>query len=267
MPQDLTQNIERFSGFADVYDKYRPQPPDVLAGILCSLAGVERPALVVDLGCGTGLSTRYWEAKAQQMLGVDPSPDMLKQAEAATRAGNIHYRQGVSHATGLADRCADIVACSQALHWMEPLETFREAQRILRPGGVFAAYDYDWPPMTKSWEACLAYEVCQQRVNQLEKAQPGGGAQQLDKASHLERMRASGCFRYVKEIALHQKDSGNAERFVGLLLSQGSVSGLLKRGLSETEIGLEGVREAALRTLGDAPSAWLWSSRVRLGVV
>jgi ubiquinone/menaquinone biosynthesis C-methylase UbiE len=267
MSQDLAQNIERFSGFADVYDKYRPQPPDVLAEILCSLAEVEQPALVVDLGCGTGLSTRYWGARAQQVIGVDPSPDMLKQAEAATSAANVHYRQGTSHATGLAGRCADIVTCSQALHWMEPLETFREAQRILRPGGVFAAYDYDWPPMTTSWEACLAYEVCQQKVRRLEKAQPGGRPQQLDKAGHLERMRASGCFRYVKEIALHQKDSGNAERFVGLLLSQGSVSGLLKRGLSEAEIGLDEVREVAQRKLGDAPSPWLWSSRLRLGVV
>ena len=35
----------------------------------------------------------------------------------------------------------------QALHWMEPAPTFGEVARLLRPGGVFAALDCDWPPV------------------------------------------------------------------------------------------------------------------------
>jgi len=46
-------------------------------------------------------------------------------------------------ATDLPDGCADIVTCSQSLHWMVPESTFAEVARILRPGGVFATYDYD----------------------------------------------------------------------------------------------------------------------------
>ena len=56
---DFSANVKRFTGFADVYDAYRPRPPAVLADVLCGLAGVERPTLVVDLGSGTGSSTRY----------------------------------------------------------------------------------------------------------------------------------------------------------------------------------------------------------------
>ena len=44
-----------------------------------------------------------------------------------------------------AHASADIVTCSQSFHWMEPEPTLAEIARILRPGGVFAAYDYDWP--------------------------------------------------------------------------------------------------------------------------
>jgi hypothetical protein len=44
-------------GFADVYDRYRPSPPGQVLDILTVVAGVERPSLVVDLGCGTGLAT------------------------------------------------------------------------------------------------------------------------------------------------------------------------------------------------------------------
>jgi SAM-dependent methyltransferase len=58
----------------------------------------------------------------------------------------IEYRLYVSHVTGLPDGCVDIVAASQALHWMDPFPTFQEARRILRPGRVMAAFDYDWPP-------------------------------------------------------------------------------------------------------------------------
>ncbi len=45
---------------------------------------------------------------------------------------------------------AGIVTCAQSFHWMEPESTFIEVARILRPGGVFAAYDYDRPP-TVHW--------------------------------------------------------------------------------------------------------------------
>ena len=51
---DFSGNIERFSGFADVYDHYRPAPPAILGDILTQLAQMPFPQLVVDLGCGGG---------------------------------------------------------------------------------------------------------------------------------------------------------------------------------------------------------------------
>ena len=49
---------------------------------------------------------------------------------------------------GLADGSADVVLAVQAMHWMEPAATLAEVARILRPGGVFATVDADWPPVT-----------------------------------------------------------------------------------------------------------------------
>ncbi|MGH7866895.1 MAG: class I SAM-dependent methyltransferase, partial [Candidatus Dormibacteraceae bacterium] len=45
--------------------------------------------------------------------------------------------------TGLPEACADVVTCVQAFHWMDPEIVLPEVARILRPGGVFAAVDYD----------------------------------------------------------------------------------------------------------------------------
>src|SRR5690348_8356511 len=100
---DLSANIERFTGYADCYDAYRPAPPSVLAEILTRLAQVERPRLVVDLGSGTGLSTTYWAERANAVVGIEPSPDMRRQAEARTAAlgagGRVRYQAGFSTAT------------------------------------------------------------------------------------------------------------------------------------------------------------------------
>ena len=101
---------------------------------------------------------------------------------------------------------------------MEPQATFQEAKRILQPGGVFAAYDYDWPPTTPQWAADAAFSTCMAQMRQLEKARRvSDSLKAWDKSEHLARMQASSCFRYVKEIVVHHLDSGNADRLVGLL--------------------------------------------------
>ena len=264
----LQGNIERFSGFADAYDKFRPAPPAKLSGVLTRLAMIARPTLVVDLGSGTGLSTRYWANKADRVIGIEPTEDMRQAAIRQTQAKNIIYQEGYSHQTSLPDRCAQIITCSQSLHWMEPDATFQEVRRILQPGGVFAAFDYDWPPTTGRWEVDAAYEACMVQVSNLENSYKNPNpAQKWEKSSHLERMQASGCFRYAKEIVLHQVDQGNAERLVGLLLSQGGVMTLLKAGFTESQLGIDRFRELTTKVLGSHNQDWYWSSRVRLGIV
>jgi hypothetical protein len=86
------------------------------------------------------------------------------------------------------------------------------------------------------------------------------------KSGHLARMQESGCFRFVRECTLHHTDEGNADRIVGLLLSQGHVQTLLKAGFAESELRIDQLREIAGKRLGSHPQRWYWSSRVRLGV-
>lgn len=261
-------NIARFTGFAGLYDRHRASPPAALAGLVAQFTGVARPALVVDLGSGTGLSTRYWADQAERVVGVEPTADMRRQAEAATPARNISYRSGFSHATGLPAQGAQVVACMQALHWMEPAGTFAEAKRILAPGGVFVACDYDWPPATGAWAADAAYAACIRTARRLEKEhQLDAGLRQWDKAGHFARMQQSGCFRHVQEVLVHHRDTGDAGRLVGLHLSQGYVAALLRAGVSEDQLGITELRAVAQRTIGVTPRPFHWSARVRVGVV
>ena len=267
-PDAFSGNISRFTGFADLYDRHRVGPPTVLAELVAQFTGASRPELVVDLGSGTGLSTRYWAAKAVRVIGIEPTVDMRRQAESATTASNISYREGFSHQTRLPAQGAQVVACMQSLHWMEPASTFAEAARILVPGGVFVACDYDWPPATGAWEADAAYEACIHTARRLEKEHKlDEGLQQWDKAGHLQRMQKSGYFRYAMEAVVHHHDAGNAERLIGLLLSQGYVAALQRAGLSEDQLGITELRGVAQRAIGSAARPFIWSARVRLGVV
>jgi SAM-dependent methyltransferase len=269
-PPHLAANLDRFSGFADCYDANRSQPPVILLDILTQLARAARPRLVVDLGSGTGLSTLLWSPRADAVIGIEPNADMRAQAErraaAQPNAGNVRFVDAISSQTGLPNASADIATCSQSLHWMDPEPTFAEVARIMRPGGVFAAFDCDWPP-TMNWEAERAYREFVDRAEQIGEARGlYPGVIHWRKEEHLARMEASGRFRYVKEIVVHHTEPGDAERLVGLALSQGGVAKPLQHGMSESESGLDRFRVAAQRALGDRPMNWYFSYRVRLGI-
>ena len=265
---DFTENIQRFTGFADLYDRYRPSPPDALAEFVAQFIGPTRPALVVDLGSGTGLSTRYWADKADRVVGVEPAGDMQRQAEVATTEKNVSYREGFSHSTNLPAHSANVVVCMQALHWMDPFATFAEAARILVPGGAFVACDYDWPPNSGSWEADAAFDRCFRQARKLEdEHRVAEKVVHWDKDSHFQRMQQCGHFRFLKDTFLHHRDMGNAERLVGLMMSQGFVRALLKAGITEEQIGIPEFRDVVQRALGEKMRPFYWGAEVRVGVV
>ncbi|ASA24649.1 class I SAM-dependent methyltransferase [Paenibacillus donghaensis] len=232
-------NIDRFLGFQHEYDRYRPQAPAVIIDLLTAYLG-SRPSLVVDVGCGTGLSTVLWAPAADSVIGVEPNPDMLSKAlekldkhgdEAAPQ--NLSFVQGYSNQLQLESDSVDIVTCSQSFHWMEPVSTLQEIARCLRVGGVFAAYDCDWPlPLQQDIELrynrliTKADDVLSQLVPAEERAH------KWDKAGHLARIEASGWFSFSREIVFHNNEACDAERYVGLTLSQGGIQAVLKHGSS-----------------------------------
>jgi SAM-dependent methyltransferase len=250
-------------GFAEGYDRNRPRPPHALLDWLCRYARVERPGLVVDVGCGTGLSTHAWSERAERVVGVEPNPAMLA---AAPSAANVEFREAYAQDTGLDDGSADIVTCSQSLHWMEPETTFAEAARILRPGGVFAAYDYDWPPVVDP-EVDAAFHAYQLRRRKLrESLDLKRGSDIWPKHEHLHRMQDSGRFSFYRELLFHSVEEGTADRIVGFAYSLGQPAVDLDDEQIERELRTRELEEVARRVLGDRTVHLLFGYRVRLGV-
>ena len=273
MEPRVEANIDRWRGFAEAYDRHRPTPPSVLLDWVSryALPAAARRRVVVDLGAGTGLSTFPWANRAALVIGVEPGDDMLcvaAQRRAVYGYGNVVLVGALATATGLPNECADIVTCSQSLHWLEPEPAFTEIARILRPDGVFAAYDYDWPPATGVARVDAAYDRFMAHASSLERSEyiplP---AHQYPKHEHLERMRASKRFAFVREIVIHCEAQCDAERFIGLTLTQGAPATLRKLGVTDDALGVPAFVADVRDALGTGATPWLLGYRVRLGVV
>jgi len=273
MNKHVKANIERFCGLSEVYHSARPKPPFILLDLLPEIVRnsfkqqekkIER---IVDLGCGTGLSTLFWNEIGKEIIGIEPNAQMLETARQYCKEyPHIKFLEGVSTSTGLEDSSIDMIVCSQSLHWMEPTETFKEAFRILKKGGIFAAVDCDWPPTTSSWKAEKAFIDFQVHVEEI------GNQKQLfkdvakwEKSEHLSRMQNSGFFSFAKEVVVHNVEQGDANRFVLLALSQGSVGTVLRAGISEEILGIPEFKEIVEESLPE-PCPFYFSYRVRYGI-
>jgi len=258
---------EIWTGNANSYDRARPTPPLALLDLLTQVIHTPHPALVVDVGSGTGLSTAIWGERAELVIGIEPNADMRKEAvrkiEHHPYAAQIEYREGVAHRTGLPDGCADIVTAAQAFHWMEPTTTLAEIARILRPGGLFAAYDYDSPPAIH-WELDrLAQEIGKRFVELVRERGLTHSLKIWSKEQHLERMRESAHFRFTREVLLHHIEQGDAARFLEMMQSS-ALSHQFQ--FTEQEIGFDRLSSAAFQSLGSEPIPWYVSYRVRIGI-
>lgn len=128
---------------------------------------------LLDLGCGTGILLLQLAPFFGQVVGIDPEPDMLRQAEkAATRQGseNVVWIRGGSaelHALAPALGEFDLVTIGTAFHYMDPHGTLSELQRIA-PSGV-VAIAYNGSPMwllADPWAKALRF-VLERRLGQL----------------------------------------------------------------------------------------------------
>ncbi len=127
---------------------------------------------------------------------------------------------------------------------MEPVSTLAEIARILRPGGVFASFEADWPPV-----AGLVRTNGRHTQDSLN-AWP--------RAEHLANMVASNYFAWCREVFFHQTEAGGADRFIALLQSQGGYQSI------GSDIFEREVRAAYADSTVDHRITFSW--RARLGV-
>jgi ubiquinone/menaquinone biosynthesis C-methylase UbiE len=109
---------------------------------------IEGKALV-DLGTGTGTLARGFARRGANVIGIDPSSQMLESARQAAHADASppSFRSGTAEATGLKTDSIDVVTAGQCWHWFNRPTAAAEAARILRPGGTLIIGYFNWIPL------------------------------------------------------------------------------------------------------------------------
>lgn len=94
----------------------------------------------IDIGCGEGHHTRLLAARGANMDAIDISPVFIELAHKLEQASGTAIRYQVASASKLpfADNSFDFaVACMCLMDLPDPKAAFREAFRVIKPGGFF----------------------------------------------------------------------------------------------------------------------------------
>lgn len=126
-----------FADQAQAYAAYRPTYPRALFEYVASLAPGR--GLAIDCGTGNGQAAAAIAEFFDRVIAIDPSEQQLKLAPPHPR---ISYAIGRAEKINANDGSADLVTVAQALHWFHHETFFPEVDRVLRPGGIVAAWCY-----------------------------------------------------------------------------------------------------------------------------
>jgi SAM-dependent methyltransferase len=124
---------ESFGADAERYDRTRPRYPDA---VIDAIVAASPGRSVLDVGCGTGISSRQFQAAGCDVLGVDVDDRMAGWA----RARGLDVEVGAFETWDPAGRAFDAVVAGQTWHWVDPVAGAAKAARVLRPGGRLAVF-------------------------------------------------------------------------------------------------------------------------------
>ena len=143
------QVAEGFGANAERYDRARPSYPRAMVDQILAASPGRR---VLDVGCGTGIAARLFQAAGAEVLGIDPDERMAAQA----RQRGLEVEVARIEDWDPAGREFDAVVAGQAWHWVDPVAGARRAAQALRPGGRLAVFWNAFRPPPGLGEAMAA---------------------------------------------------------------------------------------------------------------
>jgi len=148
-----------FDDYAEKFDLHLQQDlkyeiPEKLVALISQLQiPFTKKFDILDLGCGTGLVGVAIAPLAQQLVGVDLSNNMLKKAHARNIYRRLECLDLLTMIRSEKNSSYDIIVAADVLVYVGKLDNvFREAKRLLRPGGIlgFSVETLDVSPDQKN---------------------------------------------------------------------------------------------------------------------
>jgi SAM-dependent methyltransferase len=105
--------------------------------------------------CGTG-SGQAAVALAEWFTQVEATDVAAQQIANAVCHERVRYSVQPAEGTDFPDGYFSLVTVAQALHWFDFARFWPEVRRVLRPGGIFAAWTYTLPLVSQTLDAIIA---------------------------------------------------------------------------------------------------------------
>jgi SAM-dependent methyltransferase len=146
----------------DLYEPHIGRWSRVVAREFLAWLGVPAGRQWLDVGCGTGALTQciLHEAVPARVLGVDPSTGFIEHARAHTPDPKAQFEVGDAQALPLGPAAFDAAVAGLVLNFVpQPGRAAGEMRRAVRPGGLVAAYVWDYAGkmelMRYFWDAAV----------------------------------------------------------------------------------------------------------------
>ena len=128
---------DHFSGHARHYAAHRPGYPAELFDFLAAESRARD--LAWDCATGNGQAARSLASRFRRVVATDASAEQIASAEPAE---GVDFYVAPAEASTLPAGSVDLVTVAQALHWFDLPHFYGQVRRVLRPGGVLAAWTY-----------------------------------------------------------------------------------------------------------------------------
>lgn len=153
-PHRARELAESFGADAARYDRARPRyPAAMVERVVAAMPGRQ----VVDVGCGTGIAARQFQAAGCSVVGVEVDARM---AEWARHTG-LEVEVAAFESWDPVGRVFDAIVSGQTWHWIEPVTGTAKAAEVLRSSGVLAVF---WNVFRPSPEVAGAFSRVYRRV-------------------------------------------------------------------------------------------------------
>ena len=212
---------ELYRGTHKHYAKYRPGVPKEVIDVIVEHFDIKPTDRILDIGCGTGQVALAMEGKCGEMVCLDSDPEMLIQAEKATKNSKIKLAWINCRAEDLGEikknlATFKVATICRGFHWLNQKQVLNDLGDLVdEDGGVAVFSDRSLWTGQEEWQQAVK-KLVQKYLGEERRAGKG----KFKESDELwDSIIARSVFRFIKIHDVLIVRSWDIESIIGYLFS------------------------------------------------